>query len=125
MDGAGVPGKHELAADWAMVGALQPAPQASIWHPGAAAVARGRVAGGELVVACPQLLGSERACHLVSPVQPQPPPVLAAFSQWLGQKASGTGTAAAAASIRGACCGPVYNMPSSCSSARCLTALRP
>ena len=41
----------------------------------------------ELVVACPQPLRGERAYYLVSPVQSQPPRVLAAFSQWLGRQA--------------------------------------
>ncbi len=46
------------------------------------------LARGELVVACPQPLRGERAYYLVSPVQAQPPAVLAAFSQWLGQQAT-------------------------------------
>ena len=45
------------------------------------------LARGELVVACPQPLRGERAYYLVSPVQSQPPRVLAAFSQWLGRQA--------------------------------------
>ena len=55
------------------------------------------LARGELVVACPQPLRGERAYYLVSPVQPQPPPVLAAFGQWLGEQAAASVGAAAKA----------------------------
>ncbi len=68
------------------------------------------LARGELVVACPQPLRGERAYYLVSPVQPQPPPVLAAFGQWLGQQAAASVEAAAKAKEgagEGAGAGPV------------------
>ena len=58
------------------------------------------LARGELVVACQQPLRGERAYYLVSPVQPQPPRVLAAFSQWLGRQAE-----AAVGAGAGACVG--------------------
>ncbi|WP_119966638.1 LysR substrate-binding domain-containing protein [Simplicispira lacusdiani] len=44
------------------------------------------LARGELVVACARALRSERGYYLISPAQPQPP-VLAAFSAWLGAMA--------------------------------------
>jgi len=44
------------------------------------------LARGELVVACARALRGERGYYLISPAQPQPP-VLAAFSAWLGAMA--------------------------------------